>query len=346
MGILPLTASSELILNSSTNPIVMAVGCEYGLIPTRLTSPVMEKWGDGVTVTFDLFCLADTPTISWLTKLQPYALALLHYPRPTNTHTHISFFILTLTSDARERWRKGTVKRWKIYGNCLFLKKKTKHLKGTSFMSCLIWGCLYVWWNNNISESMLKASVYSATFLIVSVCNQAFGNYIAHQPSCPMAAQMPPRPASHQCGSSKHTLRHSSTWGHTTHSCCKGTFCSCGDFTNRLVFFTLEIMTWSRATLTTLGPFNHTHPPIHTWNEMFMAEERGSRGFVLGVFREEANKHLTAPHHSKDSVNATQLQESLHMTHLQKACSAPLKGSSGYFLFSEWTGHCVLFLEY
>lgn len=44
--------------------------------------------GEGVTVTFDLFCHADTPTISWFAKLQPCAPALLHYPGPRNTHTH------------------------------------------------------------------------------------------------------------------------------------------------------------------------------------------------------------------------------------------------------------------
>lgn len=57
---------------------------------------VAKREGDRVTVTFDFFfCCADTLAISWFPKLQPCALAQLHYGSPTNAHTHISFFILT-----------------------------------------------------------------------------------------------------------------------------------------------------------------------------------------------------------------------------------------------------------
>lgn len=53
---------------------------------------VAKREGDRVTVTFDLFGCADTPTVSWFTKLQPCALAQLYYGSPTNarrhTHTH------------------------------------------------------------------------------------------------------------------------------------------------------------------------------------------------------------------------------------------------------------------
>lgn len=102
-----LTVLRQLILNSSTDLKVMAMGCGCGLIPLTLTIPLMgkvaEREGDGVTVTFDLFCHADTPAISWFAKLQPCALALLHYPRPTDTHTHTHFIFHshTLTSDVR-----------------------------------------------------------------------------------------------------------------------------------------------------------------------------------------------------------------------------------------------------
>ena len=85
-----------LILNTSPDLKVMAMGCGSELISTMLTitsdGKVAEGVGDRVTVTFDLFCHADTPAISWFTKLQSCAPSLLHYPCPTNIHIHILDF--------------------------------------------------------------------------------------------------------------------------------------------------------------------------------------------------------------------------------------------------------------
>lgn len=70
---------------------------------------LMEKWhgreGDGVAVTFDFFCHADTPAISWFTKLQPYAfsLSLCSIILCPQTHTQKCFIFCshTQTSDVR-----------------------------------------------------------------------------------------------------------------------------------------------------------------------------------------------------------------------------------------------------
>ncbi len=142
---------------------------------------------------------------------------------------------------------------------------------------------------------------------------------MVHQPSCQMTAQMPLGPASQPPSRLRQTNTHTHTEArgdsaHVTRSCSKGTLCSCGDFTNRLVFFTLENMTSSQATLTTLGPFNHTHPPIQPWNEMFMSKDRGSSvgaglrgtlfkaGFVFGGCLERKPINTSrVPHHGKYS---------------------------------------------
>lgn len=97
VGALPLTACRELILNSSTDPIVLAMGCGYGLIATRLTIPLMEKWqrererrGD-----CDIWIVLLIPPQSH--GLLNYSLMLLLcliIPVP-QICTHISFFILT-----------------------------------------------------------------------------------------------------------------------------------------------------------------------------------------------------------------------------------------------------------
>lgn len=135
----------------------------------------------------------------------------------------------------------------------------------------------------------------------------------------------------------KHTLICARTHAHTSARLlceksentplAKGTFCSCGGFTNRLVFFKLETMTHSRLQqyLPPLSHFYHTHPPAdpptHPCNSSHRTVTDGGRywkfrlgggasilrGFVVwSVFKEEANKHLWVPHRRKDSVDATQ----------------------------------------
>lgn len=89
-----LTALRELILNSTADLKVMAMGCGSGLMPAILTLLLKKRQrvGDWVTVTFGLICHADIPAISWFTKLQPMrAPCLLHYPCPTNTQGYFIF---------------------------------------------------------------------------------------------------------------------------------------------------------------------------------------------------------------------------------------------------------------
>lgn len=152
------------------------------------------------------------------------------------------------------------------------------------------------------------------------------------------------QPARHRNGTDKHTHTHSYTSTRSSAhvrmhtqalgSFCersentppKGTFCSCGGFTNRLVFFKLETMTHSRLQqyLPPLSHYNHTHPPDDPPTHPPYSSQRtvaeGGRywkfspgggasilwGLVVwSVFKEEANKHLWVPHHRKKSVDAT-----------------------------------------
>lgn len=84
------------------------------------------------------------------------------------------------------------------------------------------------------------------------------------------------QPATELAPAHTHRVAHMDL-GHVSWCRCtgKGTFCSCGNFTNRLVFLMLEKVTWSQATLTTRSPNNHTHPLIHPRNKMLMAQDRG-----------------------------------------------------------------------
>lgn len=87
----------ELILNSSTDHKVITMGCGYGLMPIMLTTPLLEKWqreGDRVTVTFD-FSAALIPLQSHGLLNYSLVLFLSFIMVPPQTHTHISFFILT-----------------------------------------------------------------------------------------------------------------------------------------------------------------------------------------------------------------------------------------------------------
>lgn len=196
-----LTASRELIWNSSNNLKVTAMGCGYGLIPTMLTIPLMEKW-QGARETGWLWHLICSAML-----IPPQSHGLLNYslvlllcfiiPAPeTHIHTHIhTHFIFHSHTD---EWCKRRKKRnqGKSMMIVFFSTPKDDIFYNISFnffkylMKQLNqWGCL-------------KAAVYSNTFLVMSVCNRA--SVITQLAS--QAAQWQPKrrwdqPASHQTGS-------------------------------------------------------------------------------------------------------------------------------------------------
>ncbi len=97
-----LTALRELILNSSTDLKVMAMGCGYGLIPTMLTIPLMEKWQRETGWLWLLICSAILISLQSHGLLN-YSLVLLLcfiFPVP-QTHTHFIFHSHRLMSDLR-----------------------------------------------------------------------------------------------------------------------------------------------------------------------------------------------------------------------------------------------------
>lgn len=90
-----LTALRELILNSTADLKVMAMGCGSGLMPAILTLLLKKRQrvGDWVTVTFGLICHADIPAISWFTKLQPMS-SLFASLSLSHKHTGVFYFFI------------------------------------------------------------------------------------------------------------------------------------------------------------------------------------------------------------------------------------------------------------